>query len=110
MTLQDLFENNIYKSICVQLDYNGSWQTLGLELGISRENRERIAIDSSTSYFQTVLEIVRTREPYLTVKEMREFFEKEKRRDVCNVLPGANHCVISVNKCHTIHRINVLFV
>ena len=91
----------MYKSICVQLDHNGSWFTLGLELKISRKTLESIAIDASTSYTQTVLEIIRAERPGLTVKEMREFFEKEKRRDVCNALPGVNHCVISLNKCQT---------
>jgi len=86
-TLDELCEKHLetFEIICLQLDHYNNWAALGKKIGISNEKLQQIKTSSSCA--QTVLEIIEKKNPYVTVKDMRDVLSLEmERQDVSQEL------------------------
>lgn len=66
-----------------------NWQDLGTQIGISLEIFEKCK--RPEEYADLALQIISTRQPYLSVGNMKDVLKEMGRRDVCeqlNELPG----------------------
>ena len=68
--------------ICIKLDCDriNNWEDLGIKKGIPPDVLERFA--RSADVTETVLQIIYTKKPELSVDEMKDVLEGMQRRDV----------------------------
>lgn len=91
MTALSQRDPKTFHDICLRLDCIGvyRWQDIGVTLNISGDTLEKC--ERPGQYTDVVLQIIYTRRPQLSVREMKDTIKKMDRGDVLeqlNVLPG----------------------
>lgn len=106
MTVLSQRDWKTFHAICLDLDCSNmyNWQDLGTQIGISLEIFEKCK--RPEEYAALALQIISTRQPYLSVGKMKDVLTEMDRRDVVeklNELPG-NYGRFSLNFCRVLQR------